>query len=70
MGQEVFSFSSVALKGAGLIPGLHLFALAADAFFSFGKFVADEGVEASKFDNIPAALLILDLTEKLGIEGG
>jgi hypothetical protein len=70
--KKFFSFMGAASKGAALlIPPVAAVASATDAVISLGKFVTEEGAEANRFDRTsnPAASLILDLREKLGIEG-
>ncbi len=70
--KKFFSFMGAASKGAALlIPPVAAVASATDAVISLGKFVTQEGAEANRFDRTsnPAASLILDLREKLGIEG-
>jgi len=70
--KKFFSFMGAASKGGALlIPPVAAVASATDAVISLGKFVTQEGAEANRFDrnSNPAASLILDLREKLGIEG-
>ena len=71
LSKRVFSFLAAASKGAGLLfPPIAAVASTTDAVISFGKFVTEEGagVKRPDSDSLPAASLILDAQEKLGID--
>lgn len=69
--KRFFSLAKAASGCAALVfPPAAAFSATSDAVISVGAFVAEEGAEAHKSDRtaLPAASLVLDAREKLGIE--